>query len=869
VEKSVNRTQLTNELWRRGVLKWKLHTIQQEMYDLFYSSELRRHTWLLARRSGKSFTLVVLAIEQCLRHPKSIVKFMAPTKDQVESNVQPLFEKILEDCPEDLKPEYMGKKFAYKFKNGSQIQLAGTDKGHCERLRGGDAHLVIIDEAGFCDRLKYNYRSILLPTTFLTKGKFILASTPATESDHDFDDFVEEAQANNSLIKKTLYDNPMATPEMIADAIRESGGTEGEDFLREYMCIKVKSASTSVIPEFDEVLKSKIVKTWPTPPHFDAYISMDVGFKDMTVVLFGYYDFRADRLVIQREITRTGNDVKLPQLAEDIMATEDELWSNAFSGETKEPYLRVSDIDYIVMSELSAYSQGRLNFVATSKDNKDAAINDLRVALAAEKIIIDPSCTTLIYHLENVKRKNPNTHLFARGKDGSHFDACFIPGSKVTTSTGLKNIEDIVPGDKVLTHLGNFKPVKELLSRDYSGDILEVRPSGRESIFCTPDHKFWTSELKRTSSKKLGLTGQLSVRNTDWVKAEDLILSKSFDGKSGVYSPYVNVVGDIELSDEMCFLYGYYVAEGSVGGNGHQIQFAGHTKEKNVINIINEALYKEYGYGHDGTSNATKYRRKSGQSMHRNRKARWQEKGNSRRINISQPELRGELMKLGKSINKKFPDWIYRLNEEQAFYMLSGYLFGDGHFATSGIKAGSVSQDIIYGVQLLASICGVMGSIHLAKRKGRWKGLSKTGMIENDQWIISFTKEISEAFVNKLQNTPALSDVFEDKLIHPIECINYSNLPHNVHVISDKTTTTYEGKVYSMEVEDDHSYTINGVAVKNCDALIYMNRNVVYGKNPYPADYGYSKANAYHSNAQPNNQIEAYKKIFGVKSRRK
>lgn len=423
MEKTINKKQIISELWRRGVLKWKLNVNQSLMYDLFYSSDIKRHVWVLARRSGKSYCLVTIAIEHCLRNPNHIVKVLAPTKDQMESNIEPIFQKILDDCPEDIKPTYFKKKYTYMFKNGAQIQLAGTDKGHCERLRGGDAHLVIIDEAGFCDNLEYNVTSILSPTTLMTKGKMIFASTPPRESEHDFNMFVEMAQANGTLVKKTIYDNPMLDADMLKSAIEECGGEKTESFLREYMCVFIKDSKTSVLPEFDEALKTEIVKDWPRPPHFDSYVSMDVGFKDLTVVLFGYYDFRASKLIIESEIVRSGQDLHLPVLTNDILKMEEYLWTNVYSGEVQRPVKRVSDIDYIVMSELSKYSGGSLNFVIADKDNKEAAINNLRVMLAQKRIIINPRCVTLIQHLENVKRKKQDAHAFARSPDNGHYDA--------------------------------------------------------------------------------------------------------------------------------------------------------------------------------------------------------------------------------------------------------------------------------------------------------------------------------------------------------------------------------------------------------------------------------------------------------------
>lgn len=422
-QKSSRKETIINELWRRGNLKWKLDENQNLLYNLFYESNFKSMVWLLARRTGKTYCLVILAIEMCLKNPNTIVKFLSPTKTQVNNNLRPLIRNILEDCPNDLKPEFKIKELIYFFPNGSEIQLAGTDKGHADKLRGGDAHLVIIDEAGTCTDLENIMRDILVPTTLVTKGKIIYASTPPKDSDHEFLKFIERAQINGSLVKKTIYDNPRLNQEMINEIIEETGGIETDAFKREYLCELLKSAETSVIPEFTNDLKSQIIKEWPEPPFYDAYVSMDIGFQDLTVILFAYYDFRAGKVIVVDELVRTGQQVHLPELAADILKKEEELWTNKLSGEVKKPYLRVSDLDYIVINDLMRHSNYKLNFVVADKADKHGAINNVRVLLKNNRVIIHPRCKTLIRHLDNVKFKNHNSADFARSEDDGHYDA--------------------------------------------------------------------------------------------------------------------------------------------------------------------------------------------------------------------------------------------------------------------------------------------------------------------------------------------------------------------------------------------------------------------------------------------------------------
>lgn len=417
----ISKKAAMDALWRQGVLVWKLDKNQKALYELFHNSNHKIQTWLLARRSGKTYALCVLAIETCLKQPNSIVKFVAPTKLQINNILRPLMRKILEDCPEDIKPEVKEKDYIYYFPNGSEIQLAGTESGHIEKLRGGDSHLSIIDEAQSCMDLNNAIKSVLLPTTLITKGKILIAGTPPRDPDHDFIKFIEDGEARGSLVKRTIYENPRLTPEMIEEMVKEMGGSDTEEFKREALCQIIKDPSTSVIPEFTPEIEKEIVKEWPKPVFYDTYESMDLGFTDLTGILFAYYDFRADKVIVEDEYAVKGIDVQIPKLVENIKKKENDLWTNPLTNEIKKPYLRVSDINYIVLHEISRYSNKEINFMAARKDDKEAAINTLRVMIANKKIIINPRCETLIRHLRNVKWDKQRKE-FARSPMDDHYD---------------------------------------------------------------------------------------------------------------------------------------------------------------------------------------------------------------------------------------------------------------------------------------------------------------------------------------------------------------------------------------------------------------------------------------------------------------
>jgi Terminase large subunit, T4likevirus-type, N-terminal len=419
-----NKQSAVVEAWRRGFLSWKLDSFQKDLEQRLLNSPEKINVVLCGRRIGKSYFSTVLAIQQCLKKPKSIVKFLAQTKLQIESILRPLFEAVLIDCPEQIKPQLNRNRFAYFFPNGSVIELAGSDGGHAEKLRGSFADLIIVDEAGMCTDLQNTVRSILIPTTLNTKGKIILLSTPPRDSEHDFFKFVEESERKKVLIRARTSDNPRITKEEFEEIIKAYPmGENDPEFRREFYCELLKDPSSSAIPEFTEDLEKDIIKEFPRPPFFETYESMDLGGKDLTVVLFGYYDFRSGKVIIEDELVMdfAKKDNNISKLIEQIREKEAKNWMT-LSGEVKKPYLRVSDINYIVTNEILKESNNEINFQITKKDDKDAAINNLRVMLGSKKIIIHPRCETLIYHLRNVKWAK-NKREFARSVEMGHYDA--------------------------------------------------------------------------------------------------------------------------------------------------------------------------------------------------------------------------------------------------------------------------------------------------------------------------------------------------------------------------------------------------------------------------------------------------------------
>jgi len=431
----VSKKDAIRQLWRTGNLDYKRRSNQILMRDHIKNAKKKIVPVLASRRNGKSFEILMQAIELCNTKKYAIVKYICPKLKMVKTIVNLNMRIILEDCPDELRPEWRENDKIWIFPNGSEIQFAGTDNGSHEGLRGGSADLCIVDEAGFCDHLEYVIKSILRPTILTTRGKIVLISTPSKSSDHEFiQKYILPAKAAGELLTLLVHDNPALTVQDIEE-LKEDYPTGDQDphYRREYLCEIIRDKDSVVIPEFTPEKELEIVRTWPRPEHFDTYTSGDVGFRDLTVYLFAYWDFEKAKLIIEDELVMNGPEMTTEKLAERIKQKE----LNNFNIITEEgekiakpTYMRVMDNNLIMMNDLSKLHG--LPFLATDKDNKEAQINQVRMMISNNQIIIHPRCRHLTYHIRGASWKEGNSvnRIFANLSNtpdhsirGGHADA--------------------------------------------------------------------------------------------------------------------------------------------------------------------------------------------------------------------------------------------------------------------------------------------------------------------------------------------------------------------------------------------------------------------------------------------------------------
>jgi ribonucleotide reductase alpha subunit/intein/homing endonuclease len=424
------------------------------------------------------------------------------------------------------------------------------------------------------------------------------------------------------------------------------------------------------------------------------------------------------------------------------------------------------------------------------------------------------------YQLLTSLRFLPNSPTFTgAGTPLGQLAACFTPEMRVITEHGLKRIADLQPGDRVLTHRGRYQPVLQTSRRFYRGPlrIIKVRRIGQR-IEATPEHPFLTprgwvmaADLRPGDRVAIGFPkGILPTPSFDLAETlsgEDLEV-QSTPTTIRVRRPaaYQNsgrqarwIPRHIPLSSEIARLCGYYVAEGTLGPDLEYVRFTFSIKEKeyhvDISNILSSIL------GFTPIMNSSR--------------------GNWVHIDLYNRALaQWFFAQFGRhSYNKRIPIWMQYANFDLQEEFLTGLFRGDGFYSEKAyLINGRKSTKLFRAFRLtLSNPTLIFQTWQILIRLGyeaSIRGVDTTYVTPN-------AREAAQIIMPPLRSRRLIEKAFG---IHLPDAgvSNNGVLRDEEHVyfeIENINEIYYEGYVYNCEVEEDHTYVVEGVVVHNCFVL--------------------------------------------------
>lgn len=377
-----------------------------------------------SRRLGKTFVMAVIAVEAALQNPNFQIHFGAPYQNALKDFVLPIFRQVLEDCPDDLRPHWKQLEGKWIFPNGSYIKLCGANNGQFDNLRGNKSDLFILDEAAQIDKIQDVINSVALPQLLSSKNpnkKIILPSTPPTTPDHPFKKYAENAKATGAYSHFTIYDAGYP-PEEIEALAKELGGKESTTFRRECMAEFIVDSALHIIPEWDK----KYIQEVKKDDYFQFFTiveGLDIGYRDFTAWIHGYFNFNSGQLIIENEYALKENDFTTKVLADNIKEREDE-----YKKLNTTRIRRISDNSNLnLIADLSRLH--KLSFAPVSKNTgsgtdrkgKEWMVSQTRKWIQDGNLLVHPRCTMLIASLEFGIWKDGHSE-FARSEELGHYD---------------------------------------------------------------------------------------------------------------------------------------------------------------------------------------------------------------------------------------------------------------------------------------------------------------------------------------------------------------------------------------------------------------------------------------------------------------
>lgn len=389
-----------------------LRPSQQKVFINLYESSAMKNVLHISRRFGKTRILIVIAIITAISAPDQQIRFATVTQKAAKKMVHPQIKSLFKLLPAKFRGRWNTQDGSYKFPNGSEIHLAGVNNGNAEDLRGTESHLSIVDEASFIDELGYLIDSVLLPQHITTKGKLLISSSSPLSPAHEFVSYIQEAKQNDAYLAYNIYqsDYDQDTIEFFA---KETGGKDSIAWRREYENELIVDDETSIIPEWHDSL----VQDFTTDEYrkfYHNYESLDIGVRDKTAILFGFYDFKKATLFIEDEFTISGPETTTRNIATAVKEKEKIL-------NYEKVYKRVADNNnLLLLNDLNTAHD--LVFFPTSKESLAAMVNTVRLLVKDKRIIVHPRCKELIGCLQYGVYKDNSRSEFGRSKTYGHYD---------------------------------------------------------------------------------------------------------------------------------------------------------------------------------------------------------------------------------------------------------------------------------------------------------------------------------------------------------------------------------------------------------------------------------------------------------------
>ena len=427
----------------------------------------------------------------------------------------------------------------------------------------------------------------------------------------------------------------------------------------------------------------------------------------------------------------------------------------------------------------------------TNSNTRDDAINRMSERLLDHTIIIRNRHA--IEEMRDFGRYEGETKA---GGINNNDDMCLAPGTKIMTIDGYRNVEDVVSGEFVLGHDGNWHPVTATMQRPVSGHLVSIKTWGiPDDVQCTPNHPVWIRRRRWAGSSPA-----FGISDPVWIPAED-VRNGDF-----VWVPKRPLDKQHGLTDAELYLLGWVLGDGYVGPD-NRIKIVGGLEDVSSLMELEKTLW-DFVRRHPTCWLGPKSRKD----------------GKPTKLRTSPPNVTllphkksncWELIACNKALAEWLRFWVGHprrkfvnrriFDSSGVLPFVVGFAEADGSQSARGRRAlnlGQKDRRVLLDLQRILWDGGIWATMSPKADKRGYSALWVSAP-EMNHLLGSFPG-------NKFERQSRI-------LSHPI-----AHQEENGYWVAVKEVKTfpYTGSVYNMSVDGCESYTANGIAVHNCLAHI-------------------------------------------------
>lgn len=453
-----------------------------------------------------------------------------------------------------------------------------------------------------------------------------------------------------------------------------------------------------------------------------------------------------------------------------------------------------------------------------------------------------------LHRVENIlwgdREKAAKEYEMARaGKPISVSMACFPGGTAVRLWDGRqKPIEEVEPGDEVVTHHGRHGSVSFTMSRDYDGPGVELKVVGApHPVRATSDHKIWVrptvagthecpvcgasyQNLKAHLRQRKDVKHQAAYHNFSGYCEGFREISRLVPGDMVRLPVDTTVAGGVDM--DQAWLLGLYLAEGHVHRYVKNTKKAGRSYHCHRVRLEFSLGAHERSLIQRLLATLGKFFKNSVNEFPRNDNGGTRVRVDLAADDVAQCEL-VEWLEYHGGIGcekKRLSSEALRWEPECQMAVVSGWLDGDGtwskhHWHISGT---TVSETLAWHLQTLLARNRVASRLHVfypetASRKPGYMLVVN----QADVAAVPFCRKPDNC------NRPSPEAVSISHLRHQAGTAAVTRKKQVAHMIVDANGHLYgrvnrvrqihlSEKVFDLTVPGDHGFVAGGLGVSNC-----------------------------------------------------